>query len=272
MHGVVHQLVGLSHLHHLAQIHHGDAVGDVVHHQQVVGDEEVRHAQLVLQVLEHVHNLRLDGHVQRGHRLVADDEPGVHRQGAGDADALALAAGELVGVAGSVLGVQAHQLHQVQHLLAALGLGGVELVHVQRLADDVLNGHAGVQGRIGVLEHHLHLLAVGQHVHDVGLAQLHRVALGVHLGLAGFVQVAGVKDDLAVVLDAAAGGLIQLQKAAAHGGLAAAGLAHKADDLTLHNGKGDVVKHLAVLALLTEEGAPLLIIAVQVPHFQYRLC
>ena len=52
-----------------------------------------------LQVLQQVDDLRLDRDVQRRDRLVADDEVRVQRERAGDADPLALAAGELVRVA-----------------------------------------------------------------------------------------------------------------------------------------------------------------------------
>ena len=86
----------VRHLDDLAQVHHGDAVADVAHDRQVVGDEQVRQAELALQVLEQVDDLRLDRHVERRHRLVADDQLRVQAERPGDADALALAAGELV--------------------------------------------------------------------------------------------------------------------------------------------------------------------------------
>ena len=46
--------------------------------------------------LEQVHDAGLDRHVERGDRLVEHDQLGLERERAGDADALALAAGELV--------------------------------------------------------------------------------------------------------------------------------------------------------------------------------
>ena len=70
-------------------------------------------AELALQVLEQVDHLRLDGHVERRHRLVGDHQLGLQRQRAGDADALPLAAGELAGVAVVVLGVEPDQLEQL---------------------------------------------------------------------------------------------------------------------------------------------------------------
>src|SRR5690606_16918742 len=95
--GVVDLPVGAD-LDDLAQIHHRDPVGDVAHHRQVVGDEDVGQVELVLQPFEQVHDLRLDRHVERGDRLVTDDDLGAQGQAAGDADALPLTAGELVRV------------------------------------------------------------------------------------------------------------------------------------------------------------------------------
>ena len=79
----------------------------MAHDREVVGDEEVGQAELLLQLLQQVDDLRLDRHVERRHRLVADDEVRLDRERAGDADALALAAGELVRVAVGEVRVQA---------------------------------------------------------------------------------------------------------------------------------------------------------------------
>ena len=43
------------------------------------------------QLHQQIENLGLDRHVERADRLVADDELGLNRERAGDADALALA-------------------------------------------------------------------------------------------------------------------------------------------------------------------------------------
>ncbi len=104
------QLLGGRHLHDPADVHHRDAVADVLDHRQVVRDEEVGEPQLVLQLEQQVEDLRLHRDVERRHRLVGDDQPRIERQRAGDADALPLAAGERVRVAAHVLGPQADQL------------------------------------------------------------------------------------------------------------------------------------------------------------------
>ena len=99
MAGVLVEFVGVGEFHDLAEVHDGDAAADLADGPQIVGDEEQGHAGLVLDLPEQVQNLGADGDVQGGHGFVGDDEFGAQGQGAGDADALALAAGELVGVA-----------------------------------------------------------------------------------------------------------------------------------------------------------------------------
>ena len=75
----------------------------------------------VLQVLEQVDDAGLDRHVERRHRLVEHEQLRVERERPGDADALALAAGELVREPVGVLGVQPDERHQ---LLDARSIAG----------------------------------------------------------------------------------------------------------------------------------------------------
>ena len=63
---------------------------------EVVGDEDVGQVAPLLQLLQQIQDLRLDGHIERGDRLVGDDQLRVESEGPGEADPLALAAGELV--------------------------------------------------------------------------------------------------------------------------------------------------------------------------------
>ena len=100
-----------------------------------MGDEDVRQVELVLDVLEQVDDLRLDGHVQGRHRLVADDQLGLQGERAGDADALALATGELVREAVVVLRVEPDQLEQLLDPLLRAALRG-DALDLQRRADD----------------------------------------------------------------------------------------------------------------------------------------
>ena len=92
MQGVAVKRVAVGDFHHLAEIHHDHAIGNVAHHRQIVRDEQIREFELTLQVFQQIHDLRLDRNVERRHRLVAHDDGRLHGQRARDAHALALTA------------------------------------------------------------------------------------------------------------------------------------------------------------------------------------
>ena len=66
----VDHILGCAHLHDPAQVHHRDAVADVLHHQKVMRDEQIGDAQLLLQGLELALHLAAELQVQRAQRLV----------------------------------------------------------------------------------------------------------------------------------------------------------------------------------------------------------
>ena len=111
---------------------------------------------LALQVEHEVEYLRLDRHVERGHRLVRDDQRRPQHQRPGQAEALALPPGELVRVALGRHGRQAHLVEQRADPPPLLGPVSFALDD-ERLAQDRADPHPRVHGRIGVLEHQLHL-------------------------------------------------------------------------------------------------------------------
>src|SRR3546814_4728740 len=135
-----------------------DWSSDVGSSDLVEADEDVCQAKVTLQVLQEVQHLRLDRHVGRGDRLVADHELGPKRGRAGDADALALPAGEAMRVAPDVLAVEADQAHQLLDDTLALA-GRADAVDGQRLGQNFTDGHARVQRGEGILENELNLLA-----------------------------------------------------------------------------------------------------------------
>ena len=160
--GVVVDVVAGSLFGDAAEVHDGDGVADVPDDFEVVGDEQVGQAEVGLEVGEEVEDLGLDGDVEGGDGFVADDELGAQGQGAGDADALALAAGEFGGEPVVVLGVEADAGHQVLDGFLALVAGG-GLVDGEGVADDRADPAAGVEGAVGVLEDHLDLAAERLH-------------------------------------------------------------------------------------------------------------
>ena len=209
--------VGGRHLADLAEVHDRHAVADVLHDREVVGDEDQRQPVALLEVLEQVEDLRLHRHVQGRHRLVADHQLGLEDQGAGDADALALPARELVGsLVARHVGVEPDRLEHLVDAGPALVLAA-PAPDLERRPDDVADPAAGVERRDRVLEHDLHLRP--QDPQPLPVQRRELVAGERHL---------------------AAGRLGQLDDGPGGGGLAAAGLADQAQRLTL----GDVEAHV----------------------------
>ena len=54
------QLFGRRPLDTLAQIHHGDLIGNMAYHQQVVGNKHISQTQFLLEIHQQVQNLRLN--------------------------------------------------------------------------------------------------------------------------------------------------------------------------------------------------------------------
>ena len=181
-----------SDLDDLAEIHHRHAVRHAFDHGHVVRDEQIGQAHARLQIKHQVDDLRLDRHVERRDRFVGDDQLRLERQRARDADALALAAGELVREALRHLGLKADAPQEVRHLVARLGASG-ELMHEQRFGDRRADAEARVEAGEGVLEDHLraashvaqralpeieHVLAVDDDGAALGFDQPHDGAAG----------------------------------------------------------------------------------------------
>ena len=89
-------IVGLARLDDPAPLHHHDIARDLAHDAEIMGDEQHRHAELGLQLLQQLQDLRLHSDVERGGRLVGDEEIGAAGERHRDHHALALPARELV--------------------------------------------------------------------------------------------------------------------------------------------------------------------------------
>ena len=153
--GVVEDLVERALLHDAARVHHGDPVGDVGHHAEVVGHEDHRGAGLVAQLADALEDLRLDRHVERGGRLVGDQHARVAREGQRDHHALAHAARELerVGVDALARPRDADPLEQLDRALARLLVGQPSCAWICSTIWSPILQHR-VQRRHRVLEDH----------------------------------------------------------------------------------------------------------------------
>ena len=107
------KFIGRGQLHHLAHIHHCHPVADVFDDAQVVGDEEVGQVKLFLRSSS---RLRIWARTETSSAETASSQitsRGFRRKGAGDADALAFAAAESMGIAPHVFGAQTDPAQQV---------------------------------------------------------------------------------------------------------------------------------------------------------------
>ena len=117
------------------------AAAHVVDHLAVMGDDDDGRAGLVDPV-EQLHDPDRGDRVEVARGLVGEQQRRVVDEGAGDRDALLLAAGELVGVAVE-LGREADEAQGLRHLLADFGAAGAD--HLQRVGDVVVDGAVGQQ-------------------------------------------------------------------------------------------------------------------------------
>ena len=166
---------------------------------------------LALERHQQLQHLRPDRHVESAHRLVADDQLGLDAERPGNADALALAAGEFMGIAIHVFTPHVHRFEQVADDLAAF-LARFHPELAQRVFERAEDRESRIERGMRVLEDDLQALAVG-----------------VELALAERGEVVAARR--AVVDDLAVGGADELQDRLAQRGLAAAAFADKAEDL-----------------------------------------
>ncbi|MEA5388906.1 hypothetical protein VB779_19040 [Haloarculaceae archaeon H-GB11] len=114
----------------------------VAHHQrglEAVGNVDERHVQLDVEIGEFALEALLQDVVQRGERLVEQQDVGVVRQRAGQRDALLLPAGELRRLlVGVHVGVESHLFEQFLDLAVDLAAGGLD-----GELDVLANGHVG---------------------------------------------------------------------------------------------------------------------------------
>jgi hypothetical protein len=84
-------------LHQPAEIEHRDTVGQISHDAKIVGYEDIADLPIDLELDQEVEDRRLHRNIERGGRLIADDDARIAGEGARDRDALLEAARELSG-------------------------------------------------------------------------------------------------------------------------------------------------------------------------------
>ena len=144
----------------LTGVHDHDPVADLGHDAQVVSHEQHAHAELRAQRAEQLEDLGLDGDVERGGRLVRDQESRLARQRHRDQDPLTHPARERVWVVvGPGRGVG--DADPVQHLDGSgpRGAVGASPVLADHLGDLAADGERRIEAGHRLLKHHRELVA-----------------------------------------------------------------------------------------------------------------
>ena len=126
--------------------HHVNPVGKGLHDGQIMRDKQNRHAQPRLQFGQQLQDFRLNRHIQRGCRLIRDQQIGVIGQRHGDHHTLPLPARHLMRI-GPQLCLGVGDLHQRQQLQRT-GHGRLNAqpaMHPQRLGQLIANAIQRVQ-------------------------------------------------------------------------------------------------------------------------------
>ncbi len=200
-----------------SQIHDRDAVADMAHHPEVVGDHQHGQPVTALEIRQQIEDLRAHRGVERRGRLVADQEGRLEEKRPAYDDPLQLAARALPRVAFGEALVEADLLQHAHDHLPALVERADAVLRKRRLHARA-NLHARVERAERILEHELH-----------GAAQaLQLLALDVGNLPIRYCHAAACRSRLA-------------RQQAGDGALAAARLADEAEHLAAIDPEGDAV-------------------------------
>ena len=176
-------------------IHEDDLIADLAGKPQLVGNHDHGHTSF-RKGLHHVQYLTDEFRVERGGRLVEEQQLGLHRQGAGNRDPLLLPPGQLPRVCLTSV-PQSDTIEQHVCLRRHLVAGSAE--NVDRGFDDVLE-HGHVRKQVEALEHH-----AGIQSRPCRLAGLHLVKPAITFRVADqlLIHVQAARINLLEVIDAA---------------------------------------------------------------------
>ena len=136
-------------------VEHDDLIAGLGDDAEVVGDEEERRSELAPELGQERQDLRLDRDVERGGRLVGDEQAGTAGDGHRDHHALPHAARELVRVGEHApLGVGDADLAEELDRARPRFLARQPAVQDQRLADLIADAHDRIERGHRLLEDH----------------------------------------------------------------------------------------------------------------------
>ena len=137
-------VVAVCELDYLAEVHYRDALADMLDHAQVVGNEKISQAKLLLEILQEIYYLRLNRDVERRDGFIKDEKPWTDGKRPGNTDTLSLTAREFVGVMVERLTAHPDHLEQLPDALFFVAAAG-ELMNLDAFAHDRPHSHPRIQ-------------------------------------------------------------------------------------------------------------------------------
>lgn len=136
-----------------SRVHDGHRIGDSRDEPEIMRDQDHGHPEFVARFHEQLEDLRLDGHIERGRRLIRNEEPRLSDESHRDHDPLTHPPGKLVGVL-TKPPVGGRDPDEGEHV-GRLPQGASALhptMDAQDLGDLIANGMQGIEGRHRILE------------------------------------------------------------------------------------------------------------------------
>jgi hypothetical protein len=138
-------------LDHDTSFQYEDVVGKNPSHGEIVCHKHTRELEILLKLQNEVDDLSLDRDIERRRRLVADEQPGVCGERAGDHNPLLLSTAERSWALACALWVEADLSQELGDPAAAL-VGGLP---PERRSQACPDRQEGVERLARILEHHL---------------------------------------------------------------------------------------------------------------------
>src|SRR6058998_2367958 len=167
-----------------AEIHHGDPVGHVSSHRDVVRDEDIGVLILFPEIEHEVHHAGANGHIKHAHRLIRDDELRVQDDGPRDGHPLTLPSRELVGKPQEEVrtGPEPRVLEGLNHEFSPLFFCRPDSMDHKRFGDGPEHRVPWIQGLIRILENHLKVPAEAEEIASPEVRDVLSLEVNVALG------------------------------------------------------------------------------------------
>ncbi len=175
--GVVIDLGRSAHLDDFAVIHDGDAVGHFERLLLVVSDEDAGDVQIVMQAAQPAAEFLAHLGIEGAERFVEQEDARLDGEGAGERDALALAAGQLVRIAVAEP-IELNQIEQLAHPLADVLLRWAGRARAQAQPEGHVFGDGQMAKEGIMLEDESHLALAGGGVGSVFVVEADGTAVG----------------------------------------------------------------------------------------------